>query len=301
MNTSLLRSFSFTALIGTAAAFAHAPVSRTASSLGLGMASAAADTFVRAWVSGERLGPDDFPPAPTSVDGLYETHLAIQVHPLVDSELGGLGGYKLGAIGGAGEPCIYAPLFRGFFVDERDNAQKMSTGAINLSAVEAEYGVVMGSDLPPRSDNGPYSAEEVWAAVDEVVLCIECCGKRGTPDAYAASTKLGSFADTLSSGGIVLGPRLSASTFEMDDLFGATKLFVNDEVVAEGSGANVPEGGPLQALTYLANHLNGRGLGLRQGELVATGQTCATKAFEVGDVVRATFGPLGEAKMVVAE
>lgn len=297
-------TFIITALIGTAAAFVPASsVARSASSLGMASAAdGAADTFVRAWISRERLGPDEYPPAPASVDGLYETHLAIQQHPLVDSELGGLGGYKLGAIGGAGEPCIYAPLFRGFFVDAPEGTDaQMSTGAIHLAAVEAEYGVLMGSDLPPRSDDKPYSAEEVWAAVDEVVLCIECCGKRGTPDAYAASTKLGSFADTLSSGGIVLGPRMPASSFETEDLLGATKLLINDEVVAEGSGANVPEGGPLQALTYLANHLNGRGLGLRKGELVATGQTCVTKAFEVGDVVRATFGPLGEAKMVVAE
>ena len=264
-----------------------------------GMASAdAADTFVKAWVSGEQLGADGFPNAPASVDGLYEIHLAIQQHPLVATSLGGHGGYKLGAIGGAGEPCLYAPLFSKFLVEAPGG--DLSAGGIHLSQIEPEYALLMGSDLPPRSDGRPHSLDEVWAAVHQVVLCVEACGKRGTPEAYAASTKLGAFADTLSSGGVVLGPRLLASTMKPEDVLGATTLLVNDDLIAEGSGAAVPEGGPAQALTWLANHLNGRGLGLRQGELVATGQTCNTKLVKVGDRVRATFGALGSIEMVVA-
>lgn len=255
----------------------------------------AAETFVKAWISGDRLDAAAYPPAPESVEGLYETHLAIQSHPLVESELGGLGGYKLGAIGAEGEACLYAPLFRGFFVE---SGEQMSVDAIHMSAVEAEFGIVMGSDLPPKSE--PYTTEEVWGAVGDVVPCIECCGKRGTPEAYAASTKLGSFADTLSSGGIVLGPGIPKEDFNKEDLLGATSLLVNGELAAEGDGSKVPEEGPLEALTYLANHLNGRGLGLKKGQLVATGQTCATKAFKVGDDVTASFGKYGEAKMVVA-
>ena len=102
----------------------------------------AADAFVHAWVSGEPLSSERFPAAPASVDEMYQTHLAIQQHPLVSTKLGGRGGhtpsaeqatlstfaddihsapspggYKLGAIGGAGQPCIYAPLFRNYLVE----------------------------------------------------------------------------------------------------------------------------------------------------------------------------------------
>ena len=228
-------------------------------------AKARADTLVKAWVSGERLGPDKFPQAPSSIDELYETHLAIQQHPQVLDDLGGHGGYKLGAIGGAGEVCIYAPLFGKFLVDAPGSA--LSASAIHLAAIEPEIALVMGSELPPRADSRPHSVDEVWAAVHQVVLCVECCGKRGTPEAYTASTLLGSFADTLSSGGVVLGPRLVASTLSPEDLLGATSLVVNDELIAEGSGAATPEGGPAQALAWLANHLNGRGLALQQGQV----------------------------------
>ena len=48
-----------------------------------------------------------------------------------------------------------------------------------------------------------------------------------------------------------------------------------------------------EAVAWLANHLNGRGLSLRRGHLVATGQTCNTKACHVGDRVVATFHGLG--------
>ena len=88
------------------------PASRAASP----RAAEAAEVFVQAWVNGVRLTPKTFPEAPTSVAELYETHRAIAEHPLVASRLGGHAGYKLGAIGGAGEPCIYAPLLAKLFI-----------------------------------------------------------------------------------------------------------------------------------------------------------------------------------------
>ena len=261
-------------------------------------ASKAADVFVNAWVTGERLGPDTLPAAPASVDEMYETHLAIQQHALVASSLGGHGGYKLGAIGAEGQSCLYAPLFSDYLVSAPGDG--VSASSINLWQVEPEFGLVIGSDLLARADGELHTAESIWEAVAEVVLCIELCGKRGSKEAYAASTKLGSYADTLSSGGVVLGPRLAASTTGRDAVLGAAALFVNDEKLAEGSGAAAPEGGPAQALAWLANHLNKRGLCLRAGQLIATGQTCNTQAVKAGDRVRATFGALGEVEMVVA-
>ena len=47
----------------------------------------------------------------------------------------------------------------------------------------------------------------------------------------------------------------------------ATTLVINDKVVATGSGAEAAEGGPAEALTWLANHLNGRGKSLNPGEV----------------------------------
>lgn len=263
------------------------------------MASKAADAFVRAWVDRKQLGPSDYPAAPTTVAEMYDVHEAVQQHPLVASELGGLGGYKLGAVGAEGEPCLYAPLFGNYLVEAPGDA--LSAAAIHLAALEPEVGFVMGADLPPNADGSPHSVAATWAAVDRVVLCLEVCGKRGTPEALAASSKLGGFADTLSSGGVVIGPRLPASELSVEAVRAiTTELFVDGTLVATGAASKVPEGGPAESLAFLANHLNSRGLRLKRGELVATGQTCNTKECAVGSAVRATFSGLGEVQMVIA-
>lgn len=263
---------------------------------GLGLAPRAAETFVQAWV--DRRWLDAYPAAPSTVAELYDTHAEIATHPAVIGHFGGLGGYKLGAIGAAGEVCLYAPLFRSFLVEAPGDA--LSAAAINLWQIEPEIGIVMGGDLPARADGAPHSVEAAWAAAEEVVLCVECCGCRGTPAAKAATTLLGGFADTLSSGGVVLGPRLAAAGLRAEALRCATSLRVNGEAVVEGSGSRAPGGGPAEALTWLANHLNSRGLALRRGQLVATGQTCVTTRFAVGDRVEASFAGLGRLEMTIA-
>jgi len=230
---------------------------------------------------------------------MYETHLAMQRHPLAASELGGLGGYKIGAVGAEGEPCIYAPLFRRFLVDAPGGG--LSAAAIQMHQLEPEFAVVLGADLPPRADGALHSCEDAWAAVESLVLCIECCGRRATAEVVAAQPRLGRMSDALSAGGVVLGPRLPAARFDAPALAAcATQLFVNATLVAEGSGRECPEGGPVQALTWLANHLNGRGLALQKGQLVTTGQTCIYRAFNVGDRVVAAFPGMGRVEMTVA-
>ena len=256
-----------------------------------------ADTFVRAWVGGSKLNADAFPAPPTSVGDMYAVHEAIAAHPMV-SNLGGVGGYKLGAIGAEGEACLCAPLFKNFLVEAP--GEGLSCAAIGLRQIEPEVGIIMKDDLEARPDGQPHSVATVWAAVDAVVLCIECCGRRGTVEAYDGTTALGKFQDTLSSGGVVLGTRLPAAQIASPAaLKCATSLFVNDERAAEGSGANAPEGGPVEAVTWLANHLNRRGGRLRAGDVVATGQCCNTKACKAGDRVRATYEGLGAIEMVL--
>ena len=263
--------------------------------LGAMAATARAEVFVQAWRARKWL--TEVPLAPASIAEMYETHLAIQQHPLVASEFGGLGGYKLGAIGAVeGEACLYAPLFRRFLVPMP--GEGLSAAAIQLWQIEPEIGFVLGAGLPARTDGNPHTAESVWAAASEVVLCVECCGKRFAPE--AAAQGLGAFADTLSSGGVVMGPSLPAAGLSIDALRGATELLVNGAVVAEGSGAAAPLGGPAEALAWLANHLNARGLALEKGMFVATGQTCNTRSFAPGDRVAATFAGLGRMEMEIA-
>eukprot|EP00927_Polykrikos_kofoidii_P024536 TRINITY_DN22298_c0_g1_i1.p1 TRINITY_DN22298_c0_g1~~TRINITY_DN22298_c0_g1_i1.p1 ORF type:complete len:290 (-),score=51.65 TRINITY_DN22298_c0_g1_i1:112-915(-) len=258
-----------------------------------------ADIFVEAWVSRRWIDDADrYPEEPQNVAELYERHLAIQQHPLVDQELGGLAGYKLGGIGAAGEMCIYAPLF-GRYIVEAPGAD-LSAASIQMWQVEPEFCFVLGKDLPARESAEPYTVEEAWAAVEFVVICIECCGRRSSGDVVKVLSPLGRLTDSLSAGGAVLGPRLPAENFSPEALSSCgASLFVNETEVASGSGADCPGGGPVQALAWLANHLSNRGLSLSKGHIVLTGQTCNTKAFTIGDTISATFDGLGTISMTV--
>ena len=244
---------------------------------------------------------------------MYATHLAMQTSHLA-AELGGVGGYKIGAVGAEGEPCLYGPLFSNFIVEAAGRTRArtagggekahstLSSSAINLFQVEPEFAVVMADDLPPRTDGRLHNPADAWAKVESVVLCIECCGRRATEDVSAAQSKLGRFNDALCAGGVVLGQRRAAKYFNVDSLSEVrTELTVNGETVVSGSGAALPfEGSVAQGLAFLANHLNGRGLTLRAGQVVATGQTCAySGALAPGDEVVARFDTLGEVAMVV--
>ena len=66
----------------------------------------------------------------------------------------------------------------------------------------------------------------------------------------------------------------------------------------EGRGANAL-GGPLTALTWLANTLaaDPAGPGLRAGELVTTGVVTGFRLVEAGDSVGADFGDLGRVEL----
>lgn len=233
---------------------------------------------------------------------MYDVHQAMANHPLAQ-ELGGVGGYKIGAVGAEGEACLYAPLFGGFIVEApgRAGALPLSSAAIQLHQIEPEFSIVMAEDVPPRGDGQPHAPGDVWACIEHVALSIELCGQRCTPGVAASLSKLGKFQDGLLCGGVVLGERLAGRDLEMGSSLASceTSLTVNGAVVSRGSAAACPEGGPVGALSWLANHLNSRGLQLRKGQVIATGQTCIHRDIVAGDRVVASFGELGQVEMVV--
>ena len=78
----------------------------------------------------------------------------------------------------------------------------------------------------------------------------------------------------------------------------AVSLSINGETVSDGRGANAL-GGPLTALTWLANALRAdpAGPGLRAGELVTTGVVTGFRLVSAGDAVGADFGALGRVEL----
>ncbi|EKX33553.1 hypothetical protein GUITHDRAFT_81280 [Guillardia theta CCMP2712] len=251
-------------------------------------AKKAADTFMSAWARRQWIEREsDMPAAPADVESMYSTHEEMMSHPLAESDFGGIAGYKLGAAGAEGEVAIYAPIFNKFVVE---NSLSMSQSAFNMHTLEAEIGVIISRDLPPRDSSMPYTLDEVWSAVGAVRPVIECCGRRMTPELNARLTPLAKFNDALMTGGVVLGERFEASMFTPASLAAVeSKICINSGVAAEGKGNACPAGGPIESLTWFVNRLHGRGHSLRKDQLVITGATCKTLSFKANDQVVAKF------------
>jgi 2-keto-4-pentenoate hydratase len=160
-----------------------------------------------------------------------------------------------------------------------------------MRVIEAEFAFQMGRDLPPVSE--PRGREEVAAAVEGVLPGIEIVDSRF--DDWTTIGALSLTADNACNAAWVRGA-LVKDWRGIDLAAQAVRLLVNGQVLREGTGANVL-GHPLNALTWLANMLSSRGLGLRAGQFVTTGVTTVVYMAERGDEILAEFGPVGSAAL----
>jgi 2-keto-4-pentenoate hydratase len=200
-------------------------------------------------------------------------------------------GWKIAATSAAGQKHIGVTeplagrLFRDFVL--ADGARR-PIARNHMRVAEAEFAFKMARDLPPRANK--YSMREVCDAVDTLHLAIE------VPDArYDVFDTIGApsiCADCAFHAWFLLGP-------DVPDWRGVdlskqpVRAWKKDEVVAEGSGANAL-GDPRIALTWLANHLNARGLQLKAGEIITTGTCVKPVEIGAGDTVVMDYLALGK-------
>ena len=168
-----------------------------------------------------------------------------------------------------------------------------SPAAVNVSrlfriGIESEFAFRMARDL--KSTAAPFTRDDVVAAVGDLIPAIEIVDTRFVD--WANCGALQAIADNVFGSHWVGGSPIGA--WRDIDLAAATVVTrLNGETAAQGCGANVLDH-PLAALTWLANDLASRGLGLRAGEVVTTGSCTNIVMADVGDVVSADFGGLGE-------
>jgi 2-keto-4-pentenoate hydratase len=149
--------------------------------------------------------------------------------------------------------------------------------------VEAEIAFVMKTDLAGPGVTPPRALMAVEGALPALELPdFRMSGKPAGTDLVAD----GIFANAIVLGGPLVDVRhvdlaLEGLVYEM-----------NGTIVATNTAAEVL-GNPLSSLTWLANHLGGRGLGLRAGDIVMTGSVSQLLRPKAGDTVRASFTRLG--------
>lgn len=154
--------------------------------------------------------------------------------------------------------------------------------------LECEVAFRMARALPPRGR--AYAMDEVADAVATMHPAIEVVN--GHFENWLDIPMPIVLADNGTDGPLVCGEGI-ADWRGIDRIDLPVVLTVNGTVAAEGKGGNAL-GDPLKALTWLANDLNTKGLGLEAGETINTGTCAKLIPAEPGDVAHATFGALGE-------
>jgi 2-keto-4-pentenoate hydratase len=166
----------------------------------------------------------------------------------------------------------------GSTTDLRGNAMRLA---------EAEFAFRMAASLPPRP--APYTIDEVTSATASLHPAIELPDSR-----YADVTVVGApqlIADAACAWWAAFGEAAAVDWRARDLDAHPVLVFKDGRLTAEGRGDNV--GGPLRALTWVANELATYGGGLRAGDLVITGTCVEPVAIAPGERVRVDFGDLG--------
>ena len=150
-------------------------------------------------------------------------------------------------------------------------------------AVEAEVAFVMRRELA-----GPgVTAAQAATAVEGALPALELVDFRYSGKALGTDV----IAEGVYAVAIVLGGALTPIT-GLDLALEGLVYEQNGAVAATNTAAEVM-GNPLNSLAWVANHLGGRGLALRTGDIVMTGSVSKLLRPRAGDTVRATYTRLG--------
>lgn len=222
---------------------------------------------------------------PKTTDEAYEVQEAI-------AELSGLPrrGYKIGSTSAEAQRLLAtdepgAGVLLAPFVHE--SPARIAIVPEQMPAVEGEFAFRIGRDLPWRAEN--YTVAEIAEAIESVAGAIEVVGTRFSGGLEGKGRLL-----TTADGGVNIALATGSWTnFRAQDLreHGVT-MTINDDLRGSGTGSRAL-GDPLNVLLWLVNHLSRRGVGLKAGEIVATGTCTGLDPVQPGDVARADFGIFG--------
>ncbi len=253
-----------------------------------GFSSASADRAARKiWHhlnSGERFGAFDAADAPTDHDAGYAIQArleALAAEPVV--------GWKIAGTAEAGRRHINVdtPLAGRLFKSRvHADAATVAFAGNHMAVAEAEIVLVLAKSLPAQAQ--ARSKAEIADAVGEIRLGLELPDSRFVDFTAVGAACL--IADNACARDFVLGPVIEQSGLDAQACARlGTRVLVNDQVRTEGVGADAL-GGPLEALVWLVQTLNGIGHGVERGQFVTTGVTGQPVAVVAGDHIRVEAG-----------
>ena len=200
-------------------------------------------------------------------------------------------GWTLGATSPSGQAVMGVKEPACGFLLSRQYASGAEVSAREFVSLAAEAEVAFR--MRARLVGPGVTAATALAAVEGAVAALEL------PDfMFSGTPRAADFiANSVIAKAIVLGsPVIPLSGI---DLAGEEVVYEhNGEAVGSYTAAEVM-GNPLNALAWLANHLETRGLALQPGDIVMSGAISKMLRLKIGDTVRARFSRLGSVDIKV--
>lgn len=157
-----------------------------------------------------------------------------------------------------------------------------------FAALEAEFVVVLGEDAP--ADHWSWTPDEAREMIADLRIGIELAGSPlATINELGPAVVVSDFGNNF---GLVVGPSIhNWHTRPLESLRCIAR--VDEQEVGEG-GAGKLTGGFLRSVQFLLELTARRGLPLRAGDMIATGQTTGVHSIAVGQTGIADFGDDGQ-------
>lgn len=204
-----------------------------------------------------------------------------------------IAGWKVGRIpveleGRFGIDRLAGPIFDDTIQSVADGGNvRMSAFQEGFAAIEAEYVAVIGRDAPRGKTS--------WAIEDAAAMIEELCiGLEVASSPLATINELGPTAvvsDFGNNAGLVIGPAIR--NWRSRSLESMTCRSYIDETMVGAGGAFNLTGGFLRSVQFLLELTTGRGIPLKAGDLIATGQTTGIHDIQVGQTAKLDFGDDG--------
>jgi 2-keto-4-pentenoate hydratase len=256
----------------------------------------AAEWLFDAHARRERFAPLPLELAPRSIDEAYL--IQTEYVALRSAKLGQVTGYKIAlttpamrAMAGLND-SIAGDMLDGTIL--RGNSRVRAADYVRL-IVEFEIAFEMAEDLPVIG--APYDRAQIAQAVGAAMPALELADDRNADYGKLKDNAFVLVADNAWNEGAVLGkPVTDWKDIDLAALKGVASI--NGQNVGEGHGCDVM-GHPLDALTWIANNLAARGVGLWRGDVVITGSLVTSKFPKTGDLIRFDAGALGAVELHV--
>ena len=159
--------------------------------------------------------------------------------------------------------------------------------------VEFEIAFELARDLP--APGSPWTSATILPYVACAYPALEIADDRCADYPSLRRSVLTLIADNAWNQGLVLGPPVTA--LDADALQAMEGIaFIDEREIGRGTGRDVL-GHPLNALAWLANHLQSRALPLKAGEIVTTGSLVKSQFPQAGNRVAFRLPGFGEVQL----